>query len=107
MKFAVVLLLGVTYAVPATACHRFKVWRYPTPQRCSVWANKVATYPHVPARRASNERADIHSIQSNVAPIELGIPLPNMNDITWGGAMDSELELSLQRQKAIRSLTHE
>jgi hypothetical protein len=26
---------------------------------------------------------------------------------TWGGAMDTELELALQRQKAIRQLTLE
>ncbi len=99
------LLIGLSHASPATACHRFKVWRYPTPQRCSVGATRVEIRPHVPTRRAGNERADIHNIQPDVAPIELGIPLPNMNDITWGGAMDSELELSLQRQKAIRQLS--
>jgi len=27
--------------------------------------------------------------------------------IEWGGAMDTELELSMQRQKAIRQLTQE
>lgn len=31
----------------------------------------------------------------------------NRANITWGGAMDTELELELQRQKAIRQLTQQ
>lgn len=30
-----------------------------------------------------------------------------MSDINWGGTLDTELELALQRQKAIRQLTLE
>jgi creatinine amidohydrolase/Fe(II)-dependent formamide hydrolase-like protein len=62
------LLLAQT--APAAACHRFSVWRYPTPQRCAVAhvakpaaramvpaAPAVATAPHDPAVDEEAERA--------------------------------------------------
>jgi hypothetical protein len=89
---SVVLLAGLTYAVPATACHRFSRWYYPTPQRCST-----SSVVHVQISRV---------VRPHVADSGVPIPLPDMS-ATWGGAMDSELELSMQRQKAIRQLTQE
>jgi hypothetical protein len=35
MRLALALALTLA-ADPAAACHRFSVWRYPTPQRCPV-----------------------------------------------------------------------
>jgi hypothetical protein len=35
MRLALALALSLA-ADPAAACHRFSVWRYPTPQRCAV-----------------------------------------------------------------------
>jgi len=87
------VLLGALFAQPSAACHRFRVWNYPTPQRCDT---------HATYRPAILHRVDSHPPVDNSPP---DIPLPSLNDITWGGAMDSELELSLQRQKAIRQLT--
>ena len=33
---AFVVALALVSAQPALACHRFHVWRYPTPQRCGI-----------------------------------------------------------------------
>ena len=33
---AFVVVLALVSAQPALACHRFHVWRYPTPQRCGI-----------------------------------------------------------------------
>ena len=98
-----VVLLGVTYAVPAAACHRFSRWYYPTPQRCSV--ERVA---YVARSRPSNTHVLSPVLAHAADDIRrvVPIPLPDMN-ATWGGAMDTELELSLQRQKAIRQLAQE
>lgn len=90
------VLLGALFVQPSAACHRFRVWNYPTPQRCGV--------THVAYRPAVLHRVDSHSIDNSKPP---DIPLPSLNDIIWGGAMDTELELSLQRQKAIRQLTQQ
>ena len=91
------LLLGLAY-VPAEA-HCFSQWNYPYPQRCGVYA------------RTNHPPRDIYRRDARpVSPInDIGIPLPDMNraNITWGGAMDTELELELQRQKAIRQLTQQ
>jgi hypothetical protein len=35
MRLALALALTLA-ADPAAACHRFSVWRYPTPQRCGL-----------------------------------------------------------------------
>ena len=35
MRLALAIALTLA-ADPAAACHRFSVWRYPTPQRCAV-----------------------------------------------------------------------
>lgn len=101
--FIVGLLMGLTYAVPATACHRFARWYYPTPQRCGVGhvyrvarvvSPRPSSAPVLPPVLA-HDADDIRSVVS--------IPLPDMS-ANWGGAYDTELELSLQRQKAIKQL---
>ena len=92
-----VLLYGLGYA--HTEAHCFTVWNYPSPQHCGVSTdgprrhlvfNNLHTSVPVPTH--------IHDV--------LEIPLPDMS-ANWGGAMDSELELQMQRQKAIKSLSSE
>lgn len=96
------LLIGLVHVVPATACHRFARWYYPTPQRCGVAKVYRVAYARprevVLPRVLPPDRNDRDSV--------VDIPLPDMSAV-WGGAMDSELELSMQRQKAIRQLTQE
>lgn len=50
----IVVALAMTVSQPALACHRFSVWKYPWPQRCSVvhpqvaanaWAVEITTPP--------------------------------------------------------------
>ena len=84
-----------TIASPLAASARcFSRWYYPWRQNCGVYA------------RSSQVRFDDHH---PVRPISAGpstvvdIPLPDMS-ATWGGAMDSELELELFRLKAMRQL---
>jgi hypothetical protein len=92
------LLIGLVHVVPATACHRFARWYYPTPQRCGVFPRMVSPRPpRAPVLHPilAHGADDIRSVVS--------IPLPDMS-ANWGGAYDTELELSLQRQKAIRQL---
>ena len=38
MRFTpiIAVFFRLLYDIPATACHRFSVCKYPTPQRCSV-----------------------------------------------------------------------
>lgn len=89
------VLLGALFAQPSAACHRFRVWNYPTPQRCGVTHESKVYHPAI-----------LHHVASlpPTAVVVPDIPLPDMS-ATWGGVMDSELELSLQRQKAIRQLS--
>jgi hypothetical protein len=97
----IMIVLGITYASPAAACHRFSVWKYPTPQRCGVGhvAHTVyrqpfrAVFPH-PVHASDNVANDGRD----------SISLPVMNDINWGGAMDTPLELELQHLKGVRLL---
>jgi hypothetical protein len=93
MKLAVMALtLGVSYAQSSYACHIYSRWYYPHPQRCGVYARTS-----IPAR----------VLPSSVpTPPDRGgdIPLPDMS-ANWGGTLDSELELSMQRQKALRQLS--
>lgn len=95
------LLIGLAHVVPATACHRFSVWRYPTPQRCSV--ARVARVVYARPSRPPVLRPVLAPTPVNVERV-VPIPLPDMS-AQWGGAYDTELELSLQRLKAIRQLT--
>ena len=45
LAFALILIATVT---PADACHRFAIWKYPFPQRCSV--AKAPVYPLPPIK---------------------------------------------------------
>ena len=102
MKLAV--MLGVVYAatsMPAEA-RCYSRWYYPYPQNCSRVAGVYArtTRPREAVLRVVLPPvADVHD---NVPDI----PLPDMS-ANWGGALDTELELALQRQKAIPQLTLE
>lgn len=56
---ALVLLLA---SQPAEACHRFKVWRYPTPQRCDARAYVPVRHRVITAavqKPVDDERVDI------------------------------------------------
>lgn len=90
-------LLLIMHPQPAGA-RCYSRWYYPTPQHCGVY-NRVG------------EKHDLvfRLIEPTPMPpdrTDNGIPdfvLPDMNAM-WGGAMDTELELQLQRQKALRQL---
>jgi hypothetical protein len=43
-----ILVASLVFAQPASACHRFAVWKYPTPQRCGV-ATHARVAPKAPA----------------------------------------------------------
>jgi hypothetical protein len=97
-------MLGIVYAatsLPAVAgCHHYSYWAYPYPQHCAV--------AHGVYARTTRPRAAVLPIVyrpvSRVLDRVSEIPLPDMS-ANWGGPMDTELELALQRQKAIRQLT--
>lgn len=88
MKRAIIAVISVLpiglFCTDAYACHKFSRWRYPWPQSCRT----VIAYVPKPVAR----------------PVVLDIPIPDLS-ADWGGTMDTELELQLQRQKAIRRLT--
>ena len=106
MKPAPIMLLGMLYAASTSpssaACRLHKYWYYPYPQTCAT--------AHGVYARAARPRAAILPVVlrpvSRVPDRVPEIPLPDMS-ANWGGAMDTELELSLQRQKAIRQLTQQ
>jgi hypothetical protein len=68
MKFVIAAALIVS-AQPATACHRFAVWKYPFPQRCAV----TRTTYHAPAP------AKTYYVEITTPP---QIPLPKVDAIT-------------------------
>ena len=52
---AFVVALALVSAQPALACHRFQVWRYPTPQRCGFVALARHVQSPAPEERVSIE----------------------------------------------------
>jgi hypothetical protein len=90
-------MVGVVYAATAMPAEArcYKYWYYPTPQKCG------GIY-----FRANNHATMVASPRPSPIPParDPDIPLPDMS-ADWGGMMDTELELALQRQKAIRQLT--
>jgi hypothetical protein len=98
VKLAVIAgLIYATTTVAADArCHKY--WYYPWPQSCGAARGVYA--------RATHPRVGVRFVlppASDSVPVR-GIPIPDMS-AQWGGTMDTELELSLQRLKAIRLLT--
>ena len=98
MKLAV--MLGVVYAATSMGAEArcYSRWYYPYPQHCAA--------AHGVYARTTRPRAIVLrpvSITPADVPVR-DIPLPDMS-ADWGGTMDTELELALQRQKAIRKLT--
>ena len=97
------LLMGLTYAVPAAACHRFSRWYYPTPQDCSV--AKVARVA-MPVRlpRASGKFYLLYWLAMlTTSPTRDG-SIPILPDLSAAWDRDDPGE-GMQRQKAIRQLT--
>jgi hypothetical protein len=89
VKFTPIIGVVLTLWVSPASAHCYSVWRYPYPQHCGGVYTRTTAVRHAVA----------HPVE-----VRYDIPLPDMS-ATWGGAIDSELELSLQRQKAIRQLT--
>ena len=98
-------IAAATQPLPANA-RCFKYWYYPSPQHCEGQREgpprRVAL---LYSRSTGGGHPHIDNVPAVVAPIHYDIPLPDLNDATWGGAMDSELELEMQRQKALRRLS--
>ena len=61
---AFVVALALVSAQPALACHRFHVWRYPTPQRCGII---IAQAAH-PASRLATVGEERVSIEITITP---------------------------------------
>jgi hypothetical protein len=72
MRLALALALTLA-ADPAAACHRFSVWRYPTPQRCGL---RLAQEAH--PRPSMHFRAEVAPAreESRPAPPEPKGPIP-------------------------------
>jgi hypothetical protein len=102
-----VIFWGVIYAATSTPigaeARCYSRWYYPYPQNCSHVAGVYARTTRTRAAVLRVVLPPIADVRDNVPDI----PLPALNDITWGGALDTELELALQRQKAIRQLTQQ
>jgi hypothetical protein len=89
-----VLLSWVT--TPAEA-HCYRHWYYP-------WRQECRDYIYEPTARLPRARRIYPVVLPPTRVNYDGIPLPDMS-AQWGGAMDTQLELSLQRLKALRQLT--
>jgi hypothetical protein len=96
MKSAIMVGVLLSWVTTSAEAHCYRYWYYPWRQDCRVYAYALhVRLPH----------AHIYPVvlpPDHAARID--IPLPDMH-AQWGGAMDTELELSLQRLKALRQLT--
>lgn len=89
----------VTLWVSHADAHCYSIWNYPQPQNCGTKG--------IHARTTRPRTVVLSSVPS--PPIRVrddgpDIPIPDLS-ADWGGTLETELELSLQRQKAIRQLT--
>lgn len=69
---AAMAAIGLVLATPAEACHRFSVWRYPYPQRCSF--------------RVAQTEAPTPPTRSPVLPEpepDADIPLPSLENMEF------------------------
>jgi hypothetical protein len=76
---------------PASACHRFKYWAYPFPQKCGVRASPVRTAA-LPHRRTLPAE-----------PPSLS-PIPDLTAV-WETTVPQDLLDGVQRKAAILRLT--
>jgi hypothetical protein len=96
MKSAIMVGVLLSWVTTPAEAHCYRVWRYPYPQHCRAYA--YAPFIHLP-------RAHIYpAVLPHTHAALVDIPLPDMS-AQWGGAMDTQLELSLQRLKVLRQLT--
>lgn len=66
MRAGLIVLAASLMVSPAQACHRFSVWKYPFPQRCSVaqlqldhsWYVELTDAPVVVSARTPEQDAD-------------------------------------------------
>ena len=94
-------LLALTFYPRPAEAHCYSRWYYPYPQHCGGIYNRVGVKHDLVYRQFVDP-----PLPPEPQHAEDAIPLPNMN-ATWGGAMDSELELQMQRQGALRKLSGE
>jgi hypothetical protein len=59
-----IVVLALVSADPALACHRFHVWRYPTPQRCGII---IAQAAH-PASRLATVGEERVNVEITITP---------------------------------------
>jgi hypothetical protein len=78
VRAGLAVLTALIFVSPASAaCHRFSVWRYPTPQRChGMYRADVS--PSAGKNGMRTARAQV------LPPVYL--PLPSLDDIEWGQA---------------------
>ena len=103
--------LALLFLIPHPAEARcYSRWYYPTPQHCGgVYARVGIKHDLVDRYIEPTRMPDPPPLppanDDRSHPID--IALPDMGGVTWGGAMDSQLELEMQRQKALRQLKGE
>lgn len=96
---AAVWLLAMESA--ASACHRFRVWNYPTPQQCRVTALTPRSMVRFPRTRI-NVRLEVPRPARPVVPTP-EIALPSLGDIDWGQQLsDDELRGKLMLRGLMR-----
>ncbi len=73
------ILFSAVLAVTPASAHCFRVWHYPKPQRCfTALASSQHLRPLPPERIVPNQE-------------RIQIPLPQLDDITWGTEGPDEL----------------
>jgi hypothetical protein len=85
------LALALLNASPALACHRFKYWAYPFPQKCGLRVGPVRTAA-LPHRRTLP-----------AGPPSLS-PIPDLTAV-WETTVPQDLLDGVQRKAAILKLT--
>lgn len=86
---AAVLLLAMDTA--ASACHRFRVWNYPTPQQCRVTALTPRSAIRLPRTRINVRLVQTRLPARPLVPTPvIEIPIPSLADIDWGQPPDDD-----------------
>ena len=71
MKAALVFVVGLLASQPALACHRFKRWSYPFPQRCGYLSERLNTQIIAQAPRPAVQPSKIDATEK--ASIEITV----------------------------------
>ena len=84
-KAAAVSMVCYHSPVEAAACHHYRVWHYPKPQRCYT---ALAPVRPLKAVMLSEARTEPETRTNRETPT---IPLPDLGNITWGTVGPDEL----------------